>query len=63
MNLRKLKKEFGKGFEVSRDRKLREVRVAAGGLGYTVEEKAFGTERELADYLRSKTPIMTVGKG
>jgi hypothetical protein len=60
MNLRKLRREMGKGVAVSRDRKSGEARVEACGLGYRVTEAAFGSERELAAFLKSKLPVMRI---
>jgi hypothetical protein len=62
MNLRRLKKEFGRGVEVevSRDRKSRTVTAVAAGLSYRAEERAFGSEREMAEHLKSKLPAIRI---
>ena len=60
MNLRTLRKEFGKRAAVSRDRRKREVTVSAAGLGYRADESRFGSERELAEHLKSKLPALSV---
>jgi len=63
MNLRKLKKAVGAGVELSRDRKSRTVAASAGGLSYRLGEAAFSDEREMAEHLRSKLPVMAVMPG
>lgn len=60
MRIRKLKKEFGRGFEVSRDRRAKVAVVAAGGLSYSVQEAAFRSEAELAQHIKSKVPVATL---
>ena len=60
MNLRKLKKELGKRAVVSREGRS-VVRVEACGLGYRASERAFGSELEMADYVKSKMPGLRVG--
>lgn len=60
MRLQKLKREFGTGVEVRRDQKTRVVTVTAGGLGYQADERRFRDEAELAQYINSKMPMMTV---
>jgi hypothetical protein len=63
MNVRKLKKELGQGFQIGRDRAARRISVEAAGLRYGVEEQAFRDEAELAEHLRSKMPAMRVMPG
>jgi hypothetical protein len=63
MNLRKLKREFGPGIEVSRNRKARVVTASAAGLTYRADERAFGSEQEMAEHLRTKLPVMRIVGG
>jgi hypothetical protein len=61
MNLRKLKKEFsGSGIEVSRDRKQKVAIVNGAGLIYCASEKEFRDEADLAAYMKSKIPVISV---
>ena len=59
MNLRRLKKEFGEGVQVQRGRRGVVIATAAG-LEYRAQEHRFGTERALADYVKSKMPVATI---
>lgn len=60
MNVRKLKQHLGNGVNVSRDRKTRTVNLSAHGLSYRADEAAFKNEAELAEYARSKMPVINL---
>ncbi len=60
MNLRKLKKEFGGQFAVTRNSRRRTTTVKAAGLTYHVDEHRFSGEREVADHMRSKMPVANI---
>ena len=60
MNLRKLKKAFGREVRVTRDRKQKITTAEAGGLSYRAHEGSFKNEGELAEYVRSKVPVALI---
>ena len=60
MNLRKIRREMGDQVVVTRDRKTKAVQVAANGLSYRMDERAFGNEREMAEFASSKLPALRV---
>lgn len=61
MKIKELKKEFGSGIQVSRDRRARTVTASACGLKYHADERRFKNEREMAEHLKSKLPAVVVG--
>ena len=62
MNLRTLRKQFGSDYKVTRSqaRDQRVIEVRAGGVHYSMTEKAFANEAELVEHAKSKIPILTV---
>lgn len=60
MNVRTLKKQFGPGVDVSRDRKTRTVNIQSGALNYRADETQFSNEKELAEFAKSKLPANTL---
>jgi len=60
VNLRNLRKQFGRVANVTRDRRSRTVQVTAGGLSYRADETRFANEAELVEHAKSKMPIVTV---
>ena len=60
MNVRKLQRRLGPDITATRDRRTRVVSLSGSGLTYRADETKFSSERELAEYARSKMPVQTL---